>query len=151
MTRCEWQEILIKAGFDKSSDFRTEQFKGACAIDKVFLHATPESHYSLLLEAPTGIGKTLMYTGTLFTYGNDEPAVVSTSGKLLQQQISRSAEKLGINSIVLMGRSNYLCHTACVHYLENLPDDHKFFPELKLHFSVFASHDKDVRQTEALK
>ena len=139
MTRCEWQEILIEAGFDKSSDFRTEQFKGACAIDKVFLHATPESHYSLLLEAPTGIGKTLMYTGTLFTYGNDEPAVVSTSGKLLQQQISRSAEKLGINSIVLMGRSNYLCHTACVHYLENLPDDHKFFPELKQLCDLLAS------------
>lgn len=132
MQKREWENILTAAGLDCAADFSREQFNGACAIDNVFLNADPNSAKprSLLIEAPTGTGKTLMYLGTLLTYDGDEPMVVSTSGKLLQQQISRSAETLGINSVVLMGRANYLCSTTCRHYLETMPADHALFGEL---------------------
>lgn len=132
MRKSEWENILTAAGLDCAADYSSEQFKGACAIDNVFLNADPDSvkPRSLLIEAPTGTGKTLMYLGTLLTYDGDEPMVVSTSGKLLQQQIARSADVLGIDSVILMGRANYLCLTTCRHYLDTMPDGYVLFNEL---------------------
>lgn len=121
--------ILECAGLDPNRDFRPEQWRGACAVADVYAEAEPKNPRSLLLEAPTGIGKTLMYLGPLSLY--DCSVVISTSGKLLQRQIADFAgEKLGLDSVVLMGRNNYLCRECCLHYLENMPEDHELHPEL---------------------
>lgn len=141
MTFDEWENILK---LDGGRDFRKEQFKGAAAVDTVCSQATETEPVSLLLEAPTGTGKTLIYLGVLRTYYPDDAseaspsddseikAIVSTSGKLLQHQIAEAAKKLGMVPIVLMGRANYLCRTACFHYLETMPKDHKLHGELEL-------------------
>ena len=144
MNREEWIDILDRLGLDSDRDFREEQFEGASAVDDVCANADADKPVSLLLEAPTGTGKTLMYLGALRTYYPGEASeaspsddsevkvIVSTSGKLLQHQIAESAKKLGIVPVVLMGRANYLCRTACLHYRKTMPNDHPLREELEL-------------------
>ena len=129
MEKTDWQELLGTLGFDNTKDFREEQFKGSKAVADVYIKSTISNKHSILLEAPTGIGKTLMYLGPLSIY-NTWPIIVSTSGKLLQKQIANTAEKLDLEHVVLMGRSNYLCKNACSHYLKDMPKNHEFFEEL---------------------
>ena len=64
------------------------------------------------------------------------PAVVAVdtmySGKLSPESDARlvkAAEKLGMDSVVLMGRANYLCRETCEHYLGGMPSDHPLRPE----------------------
>ena len=113
MTRDEWKNILK---LDGGRNFREKQFEGASAVDTVCAQATEEDPVSLLLEAPTGTGKTLMYLGALRTYYPDDAseaspsddseikAIVSTSGKLLQHQIAEAAKKLGISYDIIARR-----------------------------------------------
>ena len=67
MNKKEWREVLANFGLDADKAFREEQFRGAQLIDDVFLESTRSDRRSLLLEAPTGVGKTLMYLGALST------------------------------------------------------------------------------------
>ena len=122
MKEQEWREILNRVG----GSFRREQFSGAAAIDRLCAGAGVEPPPSLLLEAPTGTGKTLMYLGALAAREGKRGgrAVVSTSGKLLQKQIADSAQELGLRPLLLMGRANYLCRTACLHYLKGMESTH---------------------------
>lgn len=76
-----------------------------------------ENKDALMIEAGTGVGKTLAYLVPLITAitGRDQRAVVSTHTKALQSQIldqdlPRLAPLLKKRSFnLLMGRANYLC------------------------------------------
>lgn len=83
----------------------------------------------LIVEAPTGVGKTLAYLipAALFALGTQRKAVISTYTKNLQQQILNhdipiAQRVLGTNfaAVLLKGRRNYLCPTR-LHTLLNIP------------------------------
>lgn len=141
MDKKEWQNILKHIG----KSYRLAQFRGAEAIDKVYMHSSKRSPASLMLEAPTGTGKTLMYLGVFSTYdGDDVPTVISTSSKLLQEQIADYARsEFGIEPLVLMGRSNYLCRTCCQHCFDTVPKDNEFYKELQLLKTVLEKNKSD--------
>ncbi len=76
-----------------------------------------ENNDALMIEAGTGVGKTLAYLVPLISAitGNDHRAVVSTHTKALQSQIlDQDLPRLepllkGQSFNLLMGRANYLC------------------------------------------
>jgi len=79
-----------------------------------------ENHTHLMVEAPTGVGKTLAYLVPALLYAVRERrrAIVSTHTKNLQEQlfrndvpIVRSLLNIPFNAVVLKGRRNYLCTT----------------------------------------
>ena len=70
---------------------------------------------TVVLEAGTGIGKTLGYLLPLVR--QNKKIIISTATKNLQEQllekdfpILQKALKLNFNVSILKGRSNYLCH-----------------------------------------
>ncbi|GLS84749.1 ATP-dependent DNA helicase [Paraferrimonas haliotis] len=88
---------------------RKSQVECSIAIDKAFSDAT-----ALLVEAPTGIGKSLAYL--LAGLHKGERLLVSTATKSLQEQlalkdiaIAARALKRPISHVVLKGRRNYIC------------------------------------------
>lgn len=73
---------------------------------------------SLLMEAPTGTGKTLAYLGPIAFYSRENPNqrfIISVSTKHLQSQIEEEIHRFGVvlpelkSYAVLKGASNYLC------------------------------------------
>jgi len=79
-----------------------------------------ETERHLIVEAPTGVGKTLAYLlpSVLYALQNDRKAIVSTHTKNLQEQLlrhdiplSRALLNLEFNAVTLKGRHNYLCTT----------------------------------------
>ena len=133
MNAAEWGKILEGAGLDKVRDFRQLQFDGASALATFYKNTAAGKKDSLLLEAPTGSGKTLMALGPLLlNSGTKQQIVYSVSGKLLQKQVFDTAGALGIkNAVMLKGRANYLCLESCLHCLETIPPKHPFAQELK--------------------
>jgi ATP-dependent DNA helicase DinG len=92
---------------------RPQQTSMACAIAAALV-----DRRHLLVEAPTGVGKTLAYLvpALLYALQTGRKAVVSTYTKNLQDQllrndvpIARSALDRDFNVVVLKGRHNYLC------------------------------------------
>ena len=85
-----------------------------------------EGRGSLLVEAPTGVGKTLAYLipCVLEAVGGERKAVVSTHTRNLQDQLFLKdlpmvRELLGMpfSAMVLKGRRNYLCTTRLTNAL----------------------------------
>jgi ATP-dependent DNA helicase DinG len=85
-----------------------------------------EATRHLIVEAPTGIGKSLAYLlpALLYTQESRRRVVISTHTKNLQEQLLRNdlplaQEVLGIrtDAIALKGRSNYCCTTRLQHAL----------------------------------
>ncbi len=83
---------------------------------------------SLIVEAPTGVGKTLAYLvpSILEAVGNGRKALISTHTKNLQDQlltndIPLARQLLGVpfSAVVMKGRSNYLCTTRLAAALES--------------------------------
>ena len=81
-----------------------ELVAGALADDEV-----------VLVEAPTGTGKTIAYLIPALV--TDRPAIISTGTKALQEQIVGKDIPLAeqvlnrpIKAVVMKGRQNYLCH-----------------------------------------
>ena len=84
----------------------------------------------LMIEAGTGVGKSLAYLvpSVLWSWINDTPVVVSTATRNLQSQlissdIPRAAKILGddapkFRAAVLKGRTNYLCLRALSEYMQ---------------------------------
>ncbi len=79
-----------------------------------------ESSRHLILEAPTGVGKSLAYLipAALYALANDRKAIISTYTKNLQEQLIRKdiplVKKLtgrDFQAVLLKGRKNYLCTT----------------------------------------
>jgi ATP-dependent DNA helicase DinG len=96
-------------------EFRPQQQEMAGAV----AHAI-NSRGHLIIEAPTGIGKTLAYLGpaVLIAQRDQRKAIVSTHTKNLQDQIIHKDIPLlshlldtDINAVTLKGRKNYLCTT----------------------------------------
>jgi len=84
----------------------------------------------LMIEAGTGVGKSLAYLvpSVLWSWTNDTPVIVSTATRNLQSQlissdIPRAAKILGpdapkFRAAVLKGRTNYLCLRALSEYMQ---------------------------------
>ena len=108
-------------------EFRPQQLAMAVEIASA-LH--DKSH--LVIEAPTGVGKSLAYLipAILFARQKRRKAVISTYTKNLQEQLLRkdtvivqSLLKEPINAVILKGRGNYICTTR----LENAVRQPKLF------------------------
>jgi ATP-dependent DNA helicase DinG len=94
-------------------EFRPQQLEMATAIASALQR---QSH--LIVEAPTGVGKSLAYLipAALFALGEKRKAVISTHTKNLQEQllrkdveIARSMIDRDFTAVLLKGRRNYLC------------------------------------------
>jgi len=76
-----------------------------------------EEQNIVLIEAPTGVGKSFGYLLPIIEHGKQ--AIISTKTKILQEQLRRDLEHLssirknyfgkGINYLILKGKANYLC------------------------------------------
>ncbi|HUI10695.1 MAG TPA: helicase C-terminal domain-containing protein [Bacteroidota bacterium] len=84
----------------------------------------------LIVEAPTGIGKTLGYLIPALLYGGrtGRKAVISTHTKNLQEQlvrkdfpIARAATGAEATVAIMKGRKNYLCSTRLEHAVASAP------------------------------
>ena len=80
----------------------------------------------LLVEAGTGVGKSLAYLVPAILWARDagEPVIVSTNTKNLQEQLVRKdlpllqeALPVGFEAALLKGRSNYPCVRAMITHL----------------------------------
>ena len=96
-------------------EHRPQQEEMALAIA-----STLEAQEHLLVEAPTGIGKSLAYLvpSLLFALENRKKALIATHTKNLQEQLwhndlalVRSLIPLPVSAALLKGRRNYLCTT----------------------------------------
>lgn len=85
-----------------------------------------DSRRHLVIEAPTGVGKTLAYLipAVLHATRDNRKAIVSTHTKNLQQQIThkdvllaQSILGMQFDVALLKGRRNYLCTTRLAHAL----------------------------------
>jgi len=106
-----FQEVLPRtvASFEK----RPQQLVMATEISKAL-----ESSDHLIIEAPTGVGKSLAYLvpALLFATGAHRSGIISTHTRNLQEQllrkdlpVVRAALKIPFEAAVLKGRRNYLC------------------------------------------
>ena len=96
-------------------EYRSQQREMAVAVAEAL-----ENEDHLVVEAPTGIGKTLAYLipAILHSLGTGRKAIVSTHTKNLQEQllqkdirIVRSLVSRDFSAVTLKGRRNYLCST----------------------------------------
>lgn len=96
-------------------EFRPQQHAMARAITESL-----ESSHHLVIEAPTGVGKSMAYLvpAILYAISNKRKAVISTYTKNLQEQLYRKdiplVQKLtgrDFSFVLLKGRKNYLCTT----------------------------------------
>jgi Rad3-related DNA helicase len=105
-------------------EWRPQQGEMAEAVSRV-LHQGGH----LLVEAPTGVGKSLAYLvpGILWALETRQPFVVSTYTRSLQDQILdkdvpaiRRLLDREFKVAVLKGRANYLCRNRWIHYLDEV-------------------------------
>lgn len=104
-------------------EYREEQYAMAVAVADAF-----SSQRHLVVEAGTGVGKTMAYLvpAVLWTLANKIPVVISTNTKNLQEQIfykdvptiSRIV-RTPFKSALIKGRSNYLCLNRLANLLRN--------------------------------
>ena len=94
-------------------EFRPQQLEMALAIADAL-----ESKRHLIVEAPTGVGKSLAYLvpAIRFALSAKRKAIISTHTKNLQEQLFRkdlpiARKLLGVDfsAVILKGRRNYLC------------------------------------------
>lgn len=99
----------------KDFEYRPQQLEMAQAISQAL-----ESRKHLIVEAPTGVGKSLAYLfpAILYAVENKKKAIVSTHTKNLQEQLFRkdieivkSVLETKFDAVIFKGRSNYLCTT----------------------------------------
>ncbi|MFN0158285.1 MAG: ATP-dependent DNA helicase [Bacteroidota bacterium] len=102
-------------------EFRPQQQQMALAIADSL---DAQSH--LIVEAPTGVGKTIAYLlpSLLFALGEERKAIISTHTKNLQDQIIlkdipliREMIDEPFRAVAMKGRRNYLCTSRLVHAL----------------------------------
>lgn len=109
--------LARRAGYE----FRPQQLEMADAVASAL---TSQQH--LIVEAPTGVGKTLAYLVPSLLYAIEEQrkAIISTHTKTLQEQLrshdlplARSLIGGDAKAVVLKGRRNYLCTTRLAYAL----------------------------------
>jgi len=98
-----------------SYEYRPQQLAMAKAIV-----AALDSHTHLIIEAPTGVGKSLAYLvpAVLYALNENRKAIISTHTKNLQEQLLRKDIQIvrsllgrDFTAVLLKGRRNYLCTT----------------------------------------
>lgn len=103
---------------------RKEQVEMACRVINSF-----NSSEHLVVEAGTGVGKTMAYLvpASLWSMANSLPVVISTNTKNLQSQvfekdlpIIQDALHKKIRYSVIKGRSNYICLSRLADVLGNI-------------------------------
>ncbi|MEW6509713.1 MAG: helicase C-terminal domain-containing protein [Bacteroidota bacterium] len=103
----------------KGYEHRPQQEEMAAAVASAL-----EERSHLIVEAPTGVGKTLAYLvpALLYALERNQKAIVSTHTKNLQEQliqkdipIARSLIGKPVVAATLKGRRNYLCTTRLAH------------------------------------
>ncbi|MBI5472749.1 MAG: DEAD/DEAH box helicase [Ignavibacteriae bacterium] len=97
-------------------EYRGQQRKMATAVAEAL-----ESRQHLIVEAPTGVGKSLAYLipAILYSRSAKRKAVISTHTKNLQEQLFRKDVAIAqailgakeVHAVLLKGRRNYLCTT----------------------------------------
>jgi ATP-dependent DNA helicase DinG len=111
--------LAQRSGFS----YRSQQYEMARAVANAL---ASEQH--LIVEAPTGVGKTLAYLipAVLHAVQEERTAVISTHTKNLQDQLllkdiplARSLLGVDFTAIALKGRRNYLCTSRLRNALEN--------------------------------
>ena len=123
--------------FAKGYEYRKEQQEMACLISSAL-----ESSEDLIVEAGTGVGKSLAYLAPAVTYAveNDRKAVISTKTINLQEQIIekdlpllQDLLEIGFSAVLLKGRANYLCPRRLKLALNNSNDlfDSEDFDQLE--------------------
>ncbi|HXG38431.1 MAG TPA: helicase C-terminal domain-containing protein [Bacteroidota bacterium] len=116
---------------------RPQQLQMARAIAEAL-----ESTSHLIIEAPTGVGKSIAYLipAILFAVTNKRKAIVSTHTKNLQEQLIRKDIELArelldvdFDAVVLKGRKNYLCTSRLRHALNSQTElfERENFDELR--------------------
>lgn len=107
-------------------EYRPQQQEMACAVASAL-----ETEGALLVEAGTGVGKSLAYLlpAVRFALGRERKAIISTHTINLQEQlfhkdIPTAARALGCDfrAALLKGRANYLCRTRLKRALEQAAD-----------------------------
>ncbi len=99
----------------KDFEYRPQQLEMAQAISRAL-----ESQKHLIVESPTGVGKSLAYLfpAILYAIEHKKKAIISTHTKNLQEQLFRkdieivkSVLGIHLDAVIFKGRSNYLCTT----------------------------------------
>ncbi len=125
--------------FSRAKDFeyRPQQQEMAIAVAEALTRQEP-----LLVEAGTGVGKSLAYLlpAVRFALENGRKAVISTHTINLQEQLFRKdiptvRKALGteFSSALLKGRGNYLCRTRLRRAIEQAADLFSPFESKELH------------------
>jgi ATP-dependent DNA helicase DinG len=111
--------LSTRSGFE----FRPQQLSMASGV-----LAALEEQSHLIVEAPTGVGKSLAYLipAVLYALCKEKVVVISTHTKNLQEQIlrhdiplARSLIGQDFRAVVVKGRRNYLCTTRLRHVAEH--------------------------------
>src|SRR3989304_4663011 len=128
-------KLSLMAGYE----FRPQQLAMATAIGEALEH-----NQHLIVEAPTGVGKSLAYLipAILFAKLEGQKAVISTNTKNLQEQllrkdlaIVRTLVDKPFDAVAFKGRGNYLCTTRLNNALgqhRNLFDDGEYGDLLRI-------------------
>jgi ATP-dependent DNA helicase DinG len=117
-------------------EYRPQQLDMALSITQAL-----ETSRHLIVEAPTGVGKSLAYLipAILYAIRNKRKAVISSYTKNLQEQLFRKDIPIvqsligpDFNAVILKGRRNYLCTTRLRHALLQQKSlfDKKSIPDL---------------------
>ena len=125
-----------------SYEYRPQQEKMATSVEDAL-----EERRHLLVEAGTGVGKTLAYLLPILAYAleNEVRVAISTETRSLQKQILEKdiplAEKIlgkSIQAEICLGASNYVCKRK----LEKVVREGSFDPDMQDHLAAFLDWEK---------
>lgn len=140
-------EDIFQTGMKKIwSDFekRKEQVEMSLAIEKAL-----EGNYHLIVEAGTGVGKSLAYLlpAALHSIETEMPVIISTETIALQNQLIKKdipmiSKILGkeIRAEIALGANNYVCKRR----LSNMVSSGNFSMEMKDHLKEFYAWEKET-------
>jgi len=134
-------------------ELRAQQASMAAAVASAL---TDRAH--LIVEAPTGVGKTLGYLipAILYATRTGRKAVVSTHTKNLQEQLVRKDFPIALavtggnaTVAILKGRRNYLCSTRLGHAVASAPslfDEEGAAQLARIREWALRTHDGDAEE-----
>ena len=118
------------------------------------VHHTLSQGGQLLIEAPTGTGKTRGYLFPLLALGSDEvtPTIVATHTKLLQSQALEELKRLAdqgyaVSAVNLKTPRDYLCLDALKEVFEDreaIDSDGRAMVGVLLHYATKGGHDLEA-------